>query len=229
MWTPPILAKLGKHYRRIGRYSVALQLWDEAWGLTREAGDEAIRELADDTLGELATLLAQLGQAEKLAVVLVEGANRNLRFEPHGERYQQAVGTLAAMNAAPEWCYRCGGLALGLVGNALTGTRDYTRAVATLRAPPAGFSLYQLQELARGLGLDLEAVQWGEQPEIVVPSVVHWQDQHYAAIVAGHGNWYVVKDPTMREPQRLHRSAILAEASGFFLVPKARAPIPGSG
>lgn len=225
-WTPAIQARLGRHYRNVGRYSMALQVWDQAWQATQQLTDRAGRDLADWTLAQYVTLLTQLGQVDKLAVALAESAGRPLPDDACRELRNRAQSALSAMTAAPQWCYRCGSLCVGLVGDVLTGTKEPSRAVARLPSPLQGYSLQQLRELARELKLSLVPVHWGEVQDLVVPSVVHLRDQHYAAIVSGCGNWYVVLDPTLHEPQRLHRSAILQEATGYFLVPQDRVP-PG--
>ena len=220
-WTPPIQARLGQYYQRIGRSSVALQLWDEAWRSLAGRRDRLARNLADRTVAQYATLLAQLGHADKLALILAECAGRSLPQTEYRELYRNAQAALSAMNGAPEWCYRCGSFSVGLVGNALLGTSDSAHAVARVQAPTRGFSLQQLAELSKDLRLDLVPMYWGEAKEIAVPSVVHWQDQHYSAILGKSGNWYVVMDPTLKEPRRLHRTAIEQEATGYFLAPRS--------
>jgi hypothetical protein len=77
-----------------------------------------------------------------------------------------------------------------------------------------------LVEKAAENGLDLVAVRRVSGDELVVPSVVHWKQNHYAAIVERSGDSYLVKDPTFGRPLWMSLDTINAEASGNFLVSK---------
>jgi len=58
----------------------------------------------------------------------------------------------------------------------------------------------------------------------VVPSVVHWKQNHYAAIVDYRSGLYLVKDPTFGAQRWMLASTIAEESSGVFLVPAEQAP-----
>ena len=58
-------------------------------------------------------------------------------------------------------------------------------------------------------------------PDLVVPSVVHWRQNHYAAILDKQGDFYLVSDPTFGTEKLLPAEVINEEASGEFLVPAA--------
>jgi len=86
------------------------------------------------------------------------------------------------------------------------------RAVLKVPSPTNGFSMKALADLSRQLGLGLVPVVRGTDTKLVVPSLVHWQQNHYGAIVSRLGNLYKVVDPTFGQPRRLTADAINAEA-----------------
>ena len=79
-------------------------------------------------------------------------------------------------------------------------------------------------EIAASNSLDLVAVERPSGGELVAPSVVHWKENHYAAIVEQKGDTFRVVDPTFRLSRWLSADAINHEASGQFLVPAKQKP-----
>src|SRR6266404_1682270 len=96
--------------------------------------------------------------------------------------------------------------------------------VFAVPSPTNGFTLRQLWDLAGDYGLDLTPFKRPAGQGIVVPSVVHWRQNHYAAIVAEEAGLYRVADPTFGESKWLDGETINAEASGYFMVAKANVP-----
>jgi len=79
--------------------------------------------------------------------------------------------------------------------------------------------------MAESNHLDLVAVaRPAGEDSLVVPSVVHENQDHYVAIVAQKGDWYKVVDPAFRMGKWLKAEVINAEASGRFLVPAKQIP-----
>lgn len=62
-----------------------------------------------------------------------------------------------------------------------------------------------------------------DRSEIVVPSVVHWKENHYAAIVDEREGEYLVKDPTFYLDRWIPKGIVHEESSGYFLIPANRA------
>src|SRR6185369_9931393 len=62
--------------------------------------------------------------------------------------------------------------------------------------------------------------------EIVAPSVVHWRQNHYAAIIRKQGDSFYVVDPTFGEPIWISAAVIDIESDGYFLIPEAAATSP---
>src|ERR1043165_2915721 len=235
-WTPCLRANLGKYYREQGRYTLALEHWKNAWAVAKSVAGPG-KHVADFTLAHWASLLASLGRVEDLRDLFAETRNRPLDggylqhlFDAVKEGYQ-------GMLVHPGSSFQCGTYALNQIGQALrrsnfvsgNGLESASVKLLTVPSPTNGFTLKALSELSDEYGLNLLALKCpGLVPDhgksqianLVVPSVVHWRQNHYAAIIAEQGGLYRVVDQTFGEPKWLSREAIDAEASGYFLVPR---------
>ena len=80
-------------------------------------------------------------------------------------------------------------------------------------------SMASLSDIAKQYGLNLVAVRRTQGQEIIVPSVVHWRQNHYAAILKQQGDSYLVSDPTFEWSKWIPAEVINEEASGEFLIP----------
>jgi YD repeat-containing protein len=60
--------------------------------------------------------------------------------------------------------------------------------------------------------------------DLVVPSVVHFTVDHFAAVMRYEGDRYLLEDPTFRNDAWVTGAALDAEASGYFLVPPGELP-----
>ena len=123
------------------------------------------------------------------------------------------------MQRDPGVSYRCGTFALAQMARWRAGGVFDSTALLSIPSPAVGFSMAQLVGFSDKLQLHLAAVARIKGAELVVPSVIHWGQGHYAAIVGTEGQFYRVVDPTFGYPRYLTAEAINAEASGFFLVP----------
>ena len=65
--------------------------------------------------------------------------------------------------------------------------------------------------------------------EFVIPSVVHWKMGHYAALLERRGDLYLLADPTFGNTVWATRSALIAETSGYFLIPAGKLPLDWRG
>src|SRR5262249_37314379 len=142
------------------------------------------------------------------------------------ERFLSAKNNYSLMQVHPEIAYRCGTLALKAVGQALQATNTALEFLVDVASGTNGISLATLIDLSQQQGLGLVAAHRPEGNDLVVPSLVHWAQNHYAAILQQvDTNTYVVADPTFGEhPMWLSGDAINEEASGAFLVPAGLVP-----
>jgi hypothetical protein len=221
-WAPSLHANLALHYRSRGQTSVALEHWEDALVATKDypAGDG--KKLADLALAHWSRLLMVLGRTDLLAEVYQVYGNRVLDNGPLTQMWIRTHEKHLRMLKYPYDSYKCGIYALDQVAQA-QALRHYSRS-ALLRTPskPQGMSLRELQSIAGTFGLGLKAVRRAETSgSIVVPSVVHWRLEHYAAIKRQRGDLYEVADPSGQGVLWLTADEINAEASGYFLIPAA--------
>lgn len=221
-WVPSLLANLGSFDRENGYFTLALNDWQTAWNDTAALTDARGREVADFALVNRLHLLASLGRTKELKKLFDETRNRRISYR-FQDLYQESQRDYNVMLHDPEISYRCGTYALDAVAQALCGT-NYFRQIWERSSPPTGFSMADLLAISDTNHLDMVAVERLGGDKLVVPSVVHWKQNHYAAIVAQRGDSYKVIDPTFQMSRWLKTDAINAECSGQFLVSTKQIP-----
>ena len=221
-WRPAVENCLGTSYRDQGYFSLALDHWEAGWNAAKEMTDDKAIMEADCALIARLQLLASLGRTDTMKTLFDETMSRAMAGPFQGS-YSRLEFAYRHMLSHPEDSYRCGTFALNAVGKALYGTNYYDKIVR-LPSPESGFSMAGLVEIAASNSLDLVAVERPSGGELVAPSVVHWKENHYAAIVQKKGDTFRVVDPTFRLSRWLSADAINHEASGQFLVPAKQKP-----
>jgi hypothetical protein len=219
VWTPSLQNNLGFNYRNRGGYTLALQYWGSAWDATKLAESGRAKEVADFALAHLTRLLANLGWSEELEAMLQETWWRVLDAGPLEQIFELTKESFVGARNEPQAAYRCGAQALSRVAGVLQPGNFSIPYLPEIPSPQAGFSLSALKALANQAGLNLVAVQRVRGQELIVPAVVHWRVDHYAAITARDGNWYKVEDTALDQPIWMDMDTINAEASGYFLIP----------
>ena len=223
IWVPSLRALLGKAYRECGRDTLALAHWEAAWDATSGFDKGAGKHVADYALAHWTRLLASLGRYETLTALITLNSTRVLDRGPLSQRWARTCEAAAEMRQYPGVSYKCGTYALDAVGRALH--RAYNRsALLGIPSPATGFSMDVLATLSSQLQLGLVGVVRPVGGPLVVPSVVHWRQNHYAAIVEQRGRFYCVVDPTFEQPRWMTFDTIDSEASGAFLVPQTSVP-----
>jgi RHS repeat-associated protein len=221
-WRAAIENRLGMYCRNSGYFSPALKHWERGWNLAKGATDPKAMREADTGLIQWLDLLASLGRTDKMKELFDETAGRPIAGILHNT-YQSLKLAYTHMLTVPGDSYRCGTFALNAVSKALTGNDHFTEIVQ-LKSPASGFSMAKLLEIADSNRLNLVAAERSSGEDLVVPCVVHWKQNHYAAIVERRGDGYEVVDPTFKMKRWLTGEAINAEASGAFLIPADRKP-----
>ncbi len=219
-WAASLRANLAARYREAGLYSKALEHWDQAWPTVQNIADGEGKRLGDFILVHWTRLLSSLGRAEKLESIFTQTEGRTLEELDWQRELNRARNNASLMRRNPEISFRCGTLALLEVGRILGSTNRNLGLLPDLPSPATGFAMSELVDLSRQMNLDLVAVQRTSGEELIVPSIIHWKQNHYAAIVEKSGNRYRVIDPTFGRERFLPAAVINAEASGFFMVPK---------
>src|SRR3954468_131786 len=74
-WRVALLTDLGLEYYNTAHYSLAIDAWENAWPLAKDARETKGKAIADRAAGELAFMYARLGRMTKLEALLksVEG------------------------------------------------------------------------------------------------------------------------------------------------------------
>jgi RHS repeat-associated protein len=223
-WTPALEANLARYYYEHGRYTRALELWQTVWNTTGKAQSGSAKEVADFAFAYWTRLLASLGRVDTLAALFQETEGRTFDAGPLQQIVNSTREALSTMRTQPGICFRCGTFALLNIAKNIKGPTFDPATFLGIPSPATGFTMTKLLEIARQQGLDLLAVEWGADKTPVIPSIIHWKQDHYAAIMAERNGSFFVLDPTFGKPKWLTRDVILQEASGQFLVPRNKLP-----
>ena len=224
VWTPSLRVALGKCYRDRGRYTPALDHWEAAWEASKQATSQPGKAVADGALAHWTRLLASLGRAEKLTEIFAVNEERVFSVGRFAQMWARTREGFAQMQRVPGDSYKCGVLALNNLAFQLHGTN--VQAIMDARSSTNGFSMEQLWGLADAHQLNLAPALREIGNEIAVPSLVHWRQNHYAAVIAKHGDKYEVIDPTFGGRQMMDAETLNTEASGYFMISSTAAP-PG--
>jgi len=224
-WTPSLRANLAEYYYDHARPTPALQHWEAVWDACRSLEDANGKYVADFALAHWSRALATHGQVAALELLLSEAEGRTLDGGLLQQIFDGARRRLAVLRKTPEAAYRCGTYSLGQLARVLGVPPDRVTALMKTPAPSTGFSLGVLAELSAALGIPLVPVLRPENDgQVVVPSIIRWQLNHYAAILSQKDGYFEVKDPTCSRVQWLTAETINSEASGYFLVLAEQSP-----
>jgi hypothetical protein len=183
-WRAALLTDLGLDYYNSAHYSLALEAWTQAWSPAKDATEPKAKALADRAGGELAYMYGRLGRMTELEPLLTSVQNR-VFVGSATERIASARAGLWEMKERPEISFRCGPLALHRIKLFLDPEHagPTTRAVYNSASTQKGFSLAQTAALSQEVGLNYQMAFRSRNAAFVVPSVIHWQVGHYAAII----------------------------------------------
>ena len=144
------------------------------------------------------------------------------QFASDRDKFQGAMNSYERMQLHPDIAYRCGTFALIAVGQILEPTNQALGSTPwwSCPSPTNGFTLAEACLFwSKQYGLNMVAVRRTAGPDLIVPSVVHWRQNHYAAILAKTNDLYQVSDPTFGNKRWMTADVINEEASGDFLIP----------
>jgi RHS repeat-associated protein len=222
-WSAALLTGLGSDYYNTAYYSKALDAWARAWALAKDATDARGKAIGDRAAGELTYMYARLGRMTELEALLksVEG---RVFVGSATEKIEGAREGLWNMKNRPEISFRCGPLALHRIKAATDPQAAAELAIFESASTQKGLSLSQVAEVSTKIGLNYQMAFREKGGDLIVPSVLHWQVDHYAAIIRRDGDRYLLQDPTFRNDVWATRRALEAETSGYFLIPAG--PLP---
>jgi YD repeat-containing protein len=231
-WRVSLLANLGLTYRRTGYFSQALESFETAWALGKNAAAPAARAIVDRAVGELAELAARLGRHDRLETLFAEIGARQIDGSPK-QKVEGAKSALWLMRHEPGESFLCGPMAVGNLCAVTQSDAERARSaplIAAARSTMRGTSLTQIHALSKAAGLAYRMAFRSPGAAIPLPAVAHWKSGHFAAIVArvqtALGVRYELRDPTFGDSLLVSAAALDAEASGHFLIPDGP---PGAG
>jgi RHS repeat-associated protein len=225
VWAMALQTTLGMEYYNTGYYSRAIAAWQRAWHLGKNEADEGPKALAERAGAELAFLFARLGRMNELRELLRELGIHALRGTT-AERVNGARHGLWSMENEPEKSFRCGPFALERIRTAFKIENPIHEAILNSKSTTNGFSLVQVEQLAREIGMNYQMAHRSQGAAFIFPAVAHWKSGHYAALIRQRGELFLAQDPTFGNDTWASTRALDDEASGYFLVPAGPLP-PG--
>lgn len=218
-WAASLHYDYASFCRRTGRTTKALEHFEAAWNCAKDDTSAAGKRLSGTVLANWTDLLSSLGRLDELKRLVAIGDRWHFVNAADGNKFQGAKHSYLLMQQHPEMAYRCGTFALKAVGGVMEPTNQMLEGLVAVPSPTNGFSIAGLLDLAKKYGLNLVAVRRTAGQDLIVPSVVHWRQNHYAAILRKRDEFYLVSDPTFGREQWLSAEVINQEASGEFLIP----------
>lgn len=212
-----LLTNLGLSYYHYGYFSKALAAWERAWADGQSISEPRVKAIVDRAIGELVRMHARLGHADRVAALLQEVGDRHVTG-PATEAITGAREGLWTMKHDPGIAYLCGPMALkNLLTSIGVSARDL-KFIDGYRSGVRGVTLAQVAQLAERAHIAYRLIFRRPSEPVPVPSLIHWKESHFAAILEETNGRYRVKDPTFGSDLWISRNAINAEASGYFLV-----------
>jgi RHS repeat-associated protein len=226
-WRAALLTDIGLEYYYTAHYSLALEAWEQAWPLAKNATDAPGKAIADRAAGELAYMYARLGRMTDLNALLKSVEGRRV-VGAATEKITGAREGLWNMQHKPEISFKCGPYALQkiLLSDHRLLASSPTNAMMEIfnsASTQQGCSLPQVAQLSKRAGLNYQ-MAFRAGGDFMVPSVVHWKVGHYAAMVRQEGDRFLLQDPTFGNEVWATRAALEAETSGYFLIPPGELP-----
>ncbi|MGB0373087.1 MAG: RHS repeat domain-containing protein [Opitutales bacterium] len=201
-----------------GYFTLALDSLRDAWAIeSADLTDEAAR-LRDIAFAELAEKLGNLGQREELRSLIAEAKERTLGGTA-AEALIKAEEVLWFFDNQAEQNVFCGFTATNAVCVPL-GHKPIFPDVHDEQEEREfienGLSLYELRAHSHEAGGDIELYKRGNSKGIPVPSVIHWNFNHYSAITEQDGDLYRVKDFHLKVDTWVTLDALELQMSGYF-------------
>lgn len=213
-WTPSVRLSFAKGYCGRGLTTKGLEALRNGWRDYNGGQSRAGREIADQFLGTLSQVLATLGRVEELEGLFAAADGREFVSGGAARMWRDSHEGYFTMKHYPQVAFRCGTFALSGVFQVLKKTESFRDEPS----PTNGFALGALAELARKQGVAMRAVKRMKGKEIPSPSVIHWKQEHYAAIVGRERGLVKVVDATSGGKRWMSEEEVNQEASGYFLV-----------
>jgi RHS repeat-associated protein len=238
-----IQLNLGCEAVRQGYFDDAAQAYEAAWDLLRRGQGADLQALANRALVEWMAVLAWGANFERIDELLPTAKSRDM--VGIAERRLTAIETWRVMmRTQPAEGSLCGPYAVSELVKQQQPLRKHEAVEQALRSVLAGVisayangmssmqrrgaNLREVQAVANGLSCPLQAVKRIGHAQLPVPSIVHWRQHHFSAVLEQRGDQYRIEDPAMSwfgsSSKWISQDAMLASSSGFALIPVG--PLP---
>ena len=224
-WLASLELNLGQCRFEAGYLTDALHYWQSAWDKSKSEKGQAQTIVANAAISRLLMLEARLGRMNDIESQLTAIKNRPMRGSDETRVHSARTG-LTTMKTNPGVAFKCGPYA---VNSLLYGKGEITacdpilsKAASTIK----GTNLEQLKGWANQVGLNYQVAKRSPRASVIVPSVMHWKVDHFAAITDESEGKYQLKDPTFDTAgdRWITKQALEAESDGYFLVPAGTLP-----
>lgn len=225
-WKASLLTNLATVCRRAGYFSRALDLWRQAWDLSKESSETYGRAVADHAVGELMDTNLMFGRAPELRRISDEVGERDVRGTAD-QRVQAAREGLWILENKHDEAVPSGPLALDRIQALRDRNYQGNAQLDAFHATQDGATLAQIEELANGTGMKMQAAYREKDAGVIVPAVLHWKLGHFSALlkVDEQSGRYLVMDPMLGREIWLTRAVLNAETTGYYLVPQGSLPV----
>jgi RHS repeat-associated protein len=224
-WRPSLELNIARIRFENGYFTDALSLWSNVWQTTKDEKSPALKAIADESISQLLLLTGRLGETKKLESYLLQVEKRPM-YGSQELKVKLAKEGLIAQKDRPRRSFKCGPYAVNCILNIGKPTETLNPLVDKLDSTPQGTSLSAVKKLADRVGLHYQLAKRNPGATMIVPSVVHYKLNHFAAITEQKNGKYHLQDRTFDEKGNfwLKAAALESELDGYALVPDG--PLP---
>jgi len=227
-WVPSVQVNLAEIKFKSGYLSEALSLFRSAWEGSKNETDRDKAAVANQAISSLLIIDARVGRKDELKNYLAMVKDRAF-FGSAEQKVKSAKDGLWSMENAPGRSFKCGPLAVNNVLNLTKASPEFNPILEKAQSTVKGTSLAQVKDWSDKVGLKYQAAKRSKGAAFVVPCVMHWSVDHFAAIVGKDNGLFHLKDPTFDNDGQLWvtAKALEQETDGYFLVPTDKPLPPG--
>lgn len=223
-WKAAIEYNLGVLHYQTGYLTKALEDWQDSWNLLKDKKSPELKALADYAYGSLVELNCRVGRTDELQALFAQTQDRKF-IGSAAQKVQYAKDGLADMLSNPGLGYKCGPFALDTVRTANQYRHPRSNIVEGAKSTAKGTNLAQVKDWADKLKLNYQPAKRTSGSPFIIPSVMRWKVNHFAALVREKDGRYLVQDPTFAGGELwISRKALEEETDGYFLVPAGSLP-----
>jgi YD repeat-containing protein len=218
-WRAAIELNLGFYRYQKGFFTKAIEHFKNGYNLAKDGKGSNAKLIAGSSAAQLSQMYARLGRMEDLEPLLKDLTGTDVGGTA-GQLLTNSRDALHIMKTQPGKAFKCGPFALARVRERAGIVPAFHPLILEAQSPWRGFALAEVAQLAQRMNMEMVAARAPASfKEIPVPSVVHWKQNHYAAVVAKTGkDRYLVRDLTFGFDAEVDLTALQEEASGYFLV-----------